>query len=73
MKQRMRRDWVYPILEDIQAFLEESELPEMAGEISELLERFGPVLLADRRPGETRAPVAGTENLVRFPSRGKPG
>ena len=73
MKQRMRRDWVYPILEDIRAFLEESELPEMADEISELLDKYGSVLLADGQSTEATARTNDGENLIRFPSRGKPG
>lgn len=53
MGQRMQRDWVYPVLEDIRNFLDEYDMPEMASDIQELLNRYGPQLMADRQPSET--------------------
>lgn len=72
MPHRMRRDWVVPILDDIRAFLEESQLPEMAAEIDQLMQKYGPILMADAVPVEDPTAGQDAENLIRFPGHSKP-
>jgi hypothetical protein len=41
----MRRDWVLPVLEDIKAFLEHGEMPDMADDLQGLIDRYRDRLL----------------------------
>ena len=68
MKDRMRRDWVYPILDDIRAFLYESDLPEMAQDIELLLEKYGEILLADSPATQENQVKSGEPTrIIKFP------
>lgn len=50
MAEKMRRDWIVPVLEDIRNFLHETQMPEFADEIDGLLDKYGEALRQERDP-----------------------
>lgn len=68
MKQQMKRDWIFPILDDISQFLRETEFNEMAEDVERLLSKYADALQYEDAPPQAEKVVAQpSARMYKFP------